>query len=160
MRRRRDILLLLSLWIGEHLMSNENLPWNTFLLQLMHHNHFNKRVVKEALHLLRIVSFLYNIGHFVNASVEVIGQVKHPNPSKVHQQNNVIGVMPGEPSLRCKYFMIILIKGAYLSNKCEKGKMDFQLSLYLGFRKGSQQLMSILAYLNPFSPTLGIPVAL
>ena len=58
--------------------------------------------MEEALHLLRIVSLLHNIGHFINDSVEVIGYVQHPHSSKVHNQPNVIGLKPGEPSLTCK----------------------------------------------------------
>ena len=73
MRRLRGILLLLGLWRSKHLISNEGFPRNTLFLQLMHNNQFDKRVVKEALHILRIVSVLYNIGNFVIYYVEVIG---------------------------------------------------------------------------------------
>ena len=62
----------MGLWVGENLMGNEKLPWNTLLLQLMHHNHFDERVVKEALHLLWMVSLFYNTRHFVNNPVEVV----------------------------------------------------------------------------------------
>ena len=80
----------MGLWRSEHLIGNEGLPWNTFLLQLVHNNHFNKRVMEEALHLLSIVSLLYNIGHFFNASVEVIRYVQHPHSSKMHKQPHLV----------------------------------------------------------------------
>ena len=60
--------------------------------------------MEEALHLLRIVSLLYNIGHFFNASVKVIGYVHHPHPSKVHKQSDVIGINVGESSFTCEIF--------------------------------------------------------
>ena len=81
-------------WIDECLIGNEGLPWNSLLIQLMHNKNFDNRVMKEAFHLLRIVSLLYNIGNFVNASVEVIGYVQHPHPSKVHEKPNLIGLKP------------------------------------------------------------------
>ena len=58
--------------------------------------------MEEAFHLLRIVSLSYNIGHFINASIEVIGYVHHPHSSKVHKLPDAVGVKMGEPSLTCK----------------------------------------------------------
>lgn len=56
----------------------------------------------EALHLLRIVSLLHYVGHFINFFVELIGYVEHPRSSKVHKKPDVIGVKAGQPFFTCE----------------------------------------------------------
>ena len=59
-------------------------------------------MMKNDLHMLSIVSLLYNIGRFINASIEVIGYLRHPHSSKMHKQPDVLGVKTRETSLTCK----------------------------------------------------------
>ena len=60
--------------------------------------------MEKALHLLRIVSLLYNIGHLINASIEVIGYVQHLHSNKMRKQLDVVGVKVEEPSFIGKIF--------------------------------------------------------
>ena len=81
---------MMAMWSSEDLMGNEGIPWNSLLLKLVHNYHLDKRMMEKAFHLLRVVSLLQYVGHFVNASVEIIGYVQHPHSSKVHKQPDVV----------------------------------------------------------------------
>ena len=71
----RDILLMIVMWSSENLMGNEGIPWNVLLLKLVHNYHLDKWMMEKALHFLMVVSLLHYIGHFINATEEIIGYV-------------------------------------------------------------------------------------
>ena len=52
----------------------------------MYDYHLDKGVVKDTLHLMIIISLLGNECHFINAPGEIIGYVKHSDPSEVHEE--------------------------------------------------------------------------
>ena len=55
-------------------------------------NDFNQRVMEEVVHLkLKIFVFHY-VGHFINASIQVVREVKQFHPSEIHEKPTVIVV--------------------------------------------------------------------
>ena len=51
-----------------------------------------------------IISLLGNKFHFINAPGEIIGYVKHSNPSEVHEEPDMIGIESIKPSLTGEIF--------------------------------------------------------
>ena len=45
-----------------------------------------------------------NRRHLVNTHVEVVGRMKHLDPSEMHEQSNMVGVESRVPSLTGKLF--------------------------------------------------------
>ena len=65
----------------------------------MEKNDLDEGVVKEVVHLLVIISPLYNICHFVYALEHIVWDIKKFDSFEVHKQSNVICIESGEPSL-------------------------------------------------------------
>ena len=65
-------------------------PWNVLLLKLMHDYHLDEGVVEKTLHLMIIIPLLYNVFHLVNVVGEIVGYVKHPDSSEVHEELDMI----------------------------------------------------------------------
>ena len=70
----------------------------------MQQYHFYEGVVEETLHLMIIISLLGNKFHLINATVEIIGYLKHSNPSEVHEETDMIGIESRKPSLTGEVF--------------------------------------------------------
>ena len=47
------------------------------------------------MHLLGVIPPPDNIIHLLNAPIEVVGQVEHLNPCKMHEESNMVGIEPG-----------------------------------------------------------------
>ena len=70
----------------------------------MHDYHFDEGVVEGTLRLMIVISLLENEFHFIKASGEIIGYVKHSDPNEVHEEPDMIGIESRKPSLTGEVF--------------------------------------------------------
>ena len=81
---------MMTRWGSENFICNECVPWDVFLLKLMHDYHLDKGMVKNTLHLIIIIPAFYNVCHLVNVVGEIVGYVKHFDSSEVHEESDMV----------------------------------------------------------------------
>ena len=91
-------------WRCEDLCLNESLPCNVQLFEVMKDNDLDELMMENVVHLKLILCVMYHIGHLINASVQIIGNVEKFHPSEMHEKPDVIVVQLGEPYLTSEVF--------------------------------------------------------
>ena len=81
---------MMNRWGSENFICKECFSWDVLLLKLMHDYHLDEGMVKNTLHLITIIPFLYNLCHIVNVLREIVGYVKHFDSSEVDEESDVI----------------------------------------------------------------------
>ena len=65
----------------------------------MNDHNFDKRKMINTVEVLLTGLVLHKSGHLLYVSAYEVRNVHHPNPSKMHQQPDVISIQVGEPAL-------------------------------------------------------------
>ena len=81
---------MLARWGSENFICYECVPWNVLLLEMMHDYHLDEGVMENIFHLMIIVPLFYNVCHLVNVVGEIVGYVKYPDPSEMHEELDMI----------------------------------------------------------------------
>src|ERR1700728_4820977 len=93
---RRPSLIMDNLrrwvWYREEVASNEILPWNTLLCQLMHHYDLDQCIMIYAFELLCGVLHLHYGHHLFYISAHEKWNVHHSYLGKMHQQMDMVRI--------------------------------------------------------------------
>ena len=83
---------MLNGWLNKDIIGYEGAPCNVQLIEMVENNDFYEGMMEYASHLMFIFLLLGNVCHLIYTPKKIIGHVKHPYHSEMHQELDVIGI--------------------------------------------------------------------